>query len=419
MTRSVKEILAKRKNEEINLKIRGLEDEISTLQAGKIETKSITEEEAKELTVEELEALDKDAEETETANAEIEATTEKLTAEIEELRSQIIEIKEQEIKKEERGAKGMKKELGIELRHKYKNLNLRRKYENENEALDFYDQVRASSVTGAEVKVPLTIVELLFEELAKVSTFYNKVTVRRTSDNVRGVYVEGTGLGIWIERCNSITEELKLNFTQIDFGDFKLGGFSIVCNADLEDIASIESLVLINQARAMAQALDKAVIDGKGPAMKEPTGIANNTLTGIPFAYINEDFVLNTILEVASVKGPKKEIYMTETTYNTFYLPELLLKEQGLSAWLVGVPQKNLNNVNIVWLDEDTFPDVGKVYVGSFDKYMLVERSSIKMTKSTDVNFLDDQTVYKAVGRFDGKPIDKKFFKVINLTPVV
>ena len=55
------------------------------------------------------------------------------------------------------------------------------------------------------------------------------------------------------------------------------------------------------------------------------------------------------------------------------------------------------------------------IVMGDFKKYLLGERRGVQLAVSTDVRFIQDQTVFKGTARYDGKPIYPEYFVVITL----
>ena len=47
---------------------------------------------------------------------------------------------------------------------------------------------------------------------------------------------------------------------------------------------------------------------------------------------------------------------------------------------------------------------------GEFNQYIIGERSMAEVTSSDQPLFMKDQTAFKGVGRYDGKPINKNAF---------
>src|SRR5690625_7961510 len=56
------------------------------------------------------------------------------------------------------------------------------------------------------------------------------------------------------------------------------------------------------------------------------------------------------------------------------------------------------------------------IVLGDFKKYLLGERAGAKLAVSTDVRFIQDQTVLKGTARYDGMPIYSGAFVVITIT---
>jgi hypothetical protein len=44
----------------------------------------------------------------------------------------------------------------------------------------------------------------------------------------------------------------------------------------------------------------------------------------------------------------------------------------------------------------------------------MAERAGVEFASSTEVRFLQDQTVFKGTGRYDGRPIEGKAFVIVN-----
>ena len=55
------------------------------------------------------------------------------------------------------------------------------------------------------------------------------------------------------------------------------------------------------------------------------------------------------------------------------------------------------------------------IVMGYFDLYALLEKKGITIDTSEHVKFLDDQTVVRGRGRYDGKPVIAKAFVAIGI----
>ena len=90
------------------------------------------------------------------------------------------------------------------------------------------------AVSGAELTIPVVMLDLIAENMYRYSKLLNRVRVR----NVRGVArqtIAGTvPEAVWTEMCGAINE-LSFVFNQITLDGYKVAGFVPVCNSILED----------------------------------------------------------------------------------------------------------------------------------------------------------------------------------------
>ena len=60
----------------------------------------------------------------------------------------------------------------------------------------------------------------------------------------------------------------------------------------------------------------------------------------------------------------------------------------------------------------------GDILFGYFSNYLMTERAGTKLAVSTEVKFVDDQTVFKGTARYDGTPVIAESFALININNV-
>ena len=58
----------------------------------------------------------------------------------------------------------------------------------------------------------------------------------------------------------------------------------------------------------------------------------------------------------------------------------------------------------------------GEIYGGYGQRYLLGERRGIQLATSTEVRFLEDETVFKGTARYDGKPVFQDAFVGFGLS---
>ena len=146
------------------------------------------------------------------------------------------------------------------------------------ETKQFIANVRAlrgvnTSVTGADLAIPVNILPVINENRFRYSKLMNRVMVR----NVRGeVHQPVGGLNpeaVWEECCDALNE-LNFSYSMFALTCHKVGGFVLICNSLLQetDINLLADLIeMISEA--IGKAKDKAILYGKGPAFSMPSGI--------------------------------------------------------------------------------------------------------------------------------------------------
>ena len=171
-------------------------------------------------------------------------------------------------------------------------------------------------------------------------------------------------------------------------------------------------------ARALAKALDKAILKGEGAAKKQPDGIITKlasdhkvTLTDPKLADVLKQIKLidtgdDSVGEIVAV--------MKRSTYYDRFLDYTINVD---SAGNVVGKLPNLNNLNLCGLRVvfNQYMDADNVLFGEFSQYTLVEREDIAIDNSVHVKFAEDQTAFRGKGRFDGKPIKPEAFVLVTI----
>lgn len=293
------------------------------------------------------------------------------------------------------------------------------------------------SLTNVGLTIPDEFLGVLRENVINYSKLYKHVNVRRLRGDGRQVIMGSVPEAIWVECCGRLNE-LDLLFNDVEVDCYKLGGFFAVCNATIEDSdinLATELIDALSQANGLA--LDKAILYGTGTKMplgivtrlaqtSEPEGYPD---TERPWADLHSTHLLKTnttgkelfqtiLMDSVVAKGKyargQKVWCMNETTYT-------YLKAQGLSINAAGA---------IVSGMEGTMPVVGgnvevldfipgyDIIGGYFELYLLGERAGFRVEQSKECRFLDDQTVFKGAGRYDGTPVIAEAFFVLNVNNV-
>lgn len=297
---------------------------------------------------------------------------------------------------------------------------------------------RALSNVG--LTIPTVMLGILRENLINYSKLYRHVDVRPINGEGRELIQGTVGEAIWTECCANLNE-LSLGFNDFEVDCFMVGGFYAVCNANIEDSdIDLAATLLDAIAQAIGIALDKAILFGRNAAstMKMPKGIVSrlveesqpagysptarpwvdlhtsNVLT-IANTYHGKDLFAQILLDAGAAKGKYarggKVWVMNETTY-TFLMAEAVSIDAN-GAIVSGV-NGTMPVVGGIIEVLDFIPDY-VIIGGYFDLYLLAERAGQRFASSEHVRFLQNQTVFKGVARYDGGPVIAEAFVAIGV----
>lgn len=379
-----------------------------------------------ELVNESIESLENESKEFN----EKEEDKKKLEEELEELEVELEELNEEAPKNNEsqRSKKENKETLGGDSRMAHNQYETRSQILerlNQTEVRDFYTKVAEASrnkraLDNTEVLIPEQVINMIQQRLGDYSTLYKEVTVQQLSGTARVIMDGAIPEAIWTEMCDPV-EELATAFTQTELDGFKVGGFIPVCNAVLEDsMINLANFIEGRLAMAIAKSLDKAILTGEGAAEKQPEGIIpaldgdadrNVTSTGELGDIVGNMAVIDNgedgeqIGEVIAV--------MKRSTYYSKLAPQTFLPtSDGRLVVQTAQSPKLPDGTRIVF---SQYAPENTIVLGDFKKYLLGERAGVKLAVSTDVRFIQDQTVFKGTARYDGKPIYTDAFVVIEI----
>lgn len=278
------------------------------------------------------------------------------------------------------------------------------------------------TVTGSEVFIGTSIFELVKENILEYSKLYQEVKLQFTNKDGR-VPVEGTiPEAIWVECCAAIPE-LAIAFTDEELDCHKVAGFFAICDASVED-ADIDLLDTLTDAlsAALGLAVDKAILYGTG--VKMPLGVVTainaddslktTNLITIESSKTGKELFKDIIKASGKAKGNyskgSKIWICSETTRTTLIAEAIEFNASG--ALVSGVNQSMpVDGGKLIVLN---FVPDDNIICGYFDLYSLLVKRGFTLKSSTEVRFLDDQTVIKGTARMDGKPIIKNAFVAIG-----
>lgn len=295
------------------------------------------------------------------------------------------------------------------------------------------------AITGAELTIPVVFLDLIAENMFRYSKLLNRVRVRNVTGQARQTIAGTVPEAVWTEMCGAINE-LNFVFNQVTLDGYKVAGYVPVCNSLLEDNdINLASWIVEMLSESIGYAMDKAILYGKGSASRMPLGIVTrlaqeNAPSDYPAnapAWV--DLHETNILQIggASVTGAEFwSALMTATgaTYTRYNRGTMFwamnsktyatLKSKLITFTATGDIVANLfGSLPIVTGDVDVLefiPD-GDIIGGYGDLYLLAQRSGMTIESSYEVQFLQDNTVFRAKQRADGMPIIPGAFVAINI----
>lgn len=320
----------------------------------------------------------------------------------------------------------------------------RRSIVERDDAKEFMTQLRSMKgqqrgVTGAELTIPVVFLDLIAENMYRYSKLLNRVRVREVAGEARQTIAGTVPEAVWTEMCGAINE-LTFDFSQITLDGYKVAGFVPVCNSLLEDNdINLASWIVEMISESIGLAMDKAILYGKGAANKMPLGI----VTRLAQSQRPTDYPANApewvdlhesnIKKIggAGVTGAEfwSELALaagnTFTRYsrgNQFWAMNsktyAALKAKVITFTATGDIVSNVfGTLPIINGDIDVLefmPD-GDIVGGYGDLYLLAMRSGMTIESSREVQFIQDNTVFKGKQRADGQPVIPGAFVAINI----
>ena len=297
------------------------------------------------------------------------------------------------------------------------------------------------AIQGGELEIPVVFLDLISENMYRYSKLLNRVRVRSVPGQARQTIAGTVPEAVWTEMCGAINE-LTFVFNQITLDGYKVAGYIPVCNSLLEDTVSnldLASWIIEMLSEAIGLAEDKAILYGKGSAAHMPLGIVTRlaqnskpadypanapawqklsdtniqkidgtTLTGVQFWSQLIMAAANTF-----TRYNRGEMFwaMNSKTYAT-------LRSKLVTFTATGDAVANLYGyLPIVTGDVDILefiPD-GDIIGGYGDLYLWVDRAAMQIESSREVQFIQDNTVFRGKARADGAPIIPGAFVAINI----
>ena len=294
-----------------------------------------------------------------------------------------------------------------------------------------------AAIQGGELTIPIVFLDLIAENMFRYSKLLNRVRVRNVRGEARQTIAGLAPEAIWTEMCGAINE-LTFQFNQITVDGYKVAGYIPVCNSLLEDSdVDLASWIVEMLSESLGYAKDKAILYGTGSKMpmgivtrlaqdSEPANYPANAPAWIDLSDTNIITVDGTTLS-----GAEFWAALTVAAGNTFTRYSrgrqfwamnsktyAYLRSKAITFDLYGKLVASVPGVMPI-IDGDIdvlefIPD-GDIIGGYGDLYLWAQRSGMQIELSREVQFIQDNTVFRGKERADGTPIIAGAFVAINI----
>lgn len=291
------------------------------------------------------------------------------------------------------------------------------------------------AIENAGLIIPEVALGLLKQKVAETSKLISRVNLRVISGTGRQRIMGEIPEAIWTEACAKLNE-LDLYFNDAEVDGYKVGGFFAVCNAVLEDNdVNLMSEILTALGKAIGKAVDKAIVYGTG--VKMPMGIVTRLAQTVkPETYpttarewknlSGTNIITGTgatgvklFQEIVGAAGVIVNDYsdaglcwmMNQKTHMNLTVQSM---DKNLNAAIVAGISTSMPVIGGDIVELPFIPD-GDVVFGYMDAYLLAERSGTVLGQSEHARFVEDQTLFKGVARYDGKPLIAEAFGVLSI----
>ena len=295
------------------------------------------------------------------------------------------------------------------------------------------------AITGGALTIPVVLLDLIAENMFRYSKLMNRVRIRNVSGEARQTIAGTVPEAVWTEMCGNINE-LTFVFNQVTLDGYKVAGYIPVCNALLEDNdVQLASWIVEMISEAIGLAKDKAILYGKGSASHMPLGIVTRLAqqsqpAGYPanapawvdlhstnIKSINGPSLsgaafwaaLNEAAGATYTKYSRGDQFwaMNSKTYNMLKSKAITFTASGdIVANIFGLLPIVNGNIDIL----EFMPDYD-IVGGYGDLYLWAQRAGMTIESSREVQFIQDNTVFRGKERADGMPVIAGAFVAINI----
>lgn len=338
-----------------------------------------------------------------------------------------------------------KVEKTMEIRTRFRDMTIEQRtaFVKREEVAGWLGAIRAlkgqqRAVTNGDLTIPEVVLPLLYTEAEKTSQLIGLVYTREIRGTGRQVIMGAVPEAVWTEMCANINE-IDLGFNDIEVDGFKVAGFIKICNALLDDSdVNLAGEIITALGAAIGKALVKAILFGTGTKM--PLGIATRLAqTSQPENYPAKapawadlhtsniqtlnlgstrgaEFFESLVLAAAAAKknGTNGKMFwaMNRKTHLTIMAKALAFN--AAAALTAGV-NNEMPVVGGQIVEIDTVDMQDYEIIGGFGQaYVLAQRQGATFGVSDQRFFVEDQTAFRGVARYDGKPAFADSFVIIN-----
>jgi Predicted phage phi-C31 gp36 major capsid-like protein len=263
-----------------------------------------------------------------------------------------------------------------------------------------------NSLTDAGLLIPELVMNRIEDRMGDYATVAREVEMISVGGTSRIILDGADPEAIWVEMSGAISE-VTAGFKKVELDGFKLAGYMVIPNDIIDDaMINLAEYVEKKLAKGIAKSRDKAIVTGTGAAGKQMVGIIPSLATANKPAAI--PFDLGAILSKIALVDDGDETYgeiiavMKRSTFYHYFVKNMITVD---SAGRYVVPSLSQPNIGVRVVFSQYMP-ASKVLFGDYKRYIVAQRSGIKLEMSTDVRFIEDQTVIKGLQRMDGKPIN-------------
>ena len=308
---------------------------------------------------------------------------------------------------------------------------------------EFLTQLRSMkgqtrALEGGALTIPVVLLDIIAENMYRYSKLLNRVRVRNVAGEARQTVAGLVPEAVWTEMCGVINE-LTFSFGQFSLDGYKVAGFIPVCNSLLEDNdVGLAGMIVEMLSESVGLAMDKAILYGKGSAYHMPMGIVTRlaqqsqpesypanapawtdlhttNLLSINNSYTGTQFwaALQEAVAAAYNRYARGEMFwaMNSKTYAKLKAKAIASNLDGAFVAMIGGTLPIVSgDIEIL----EFMPD--NDIVGGFgDLYLVGLRAGMTIEQSREVQFIQDNTVFKGKMRADGVPVIAEAFVAINI----